>query len=102
MLYPDRALEFAGAARRALKDRLLGNVHAHQRSFVSGTVLIQIMTHSQNDFLGVEDLAGVGRRAMLGTASAFDARKSLQRVQLRDILPCIEAEIFITGELGYV
>ena len=75
-----RALELAAAAGGALERRLLGDVLAEQRRFAAGAELVQVTAQAQDDFLGVEHLARVVGRAVLGAAAALHARVGLQRV----------------------
>src|SRR5262249_23942226 len=98
MLDPDGTLEFAAAARRALERSLFRDMLAEQGSFVTGSELVQVRTKSKNDFLGIEHLAGICRRTVLGAPSAFHAGVRLESVDARDILARIEPEVLVTLE----
>src|SRR5579872_3773647 len=73
MLDAHRTLMLAGAAGGALKRGLLREVLPQQRLLARGSKLIQVSAEAQRDFLGVENLSGVGGGAMLGAAAALDA-----------------------------
>ena len=90
-----RALELARAAGGALEDRFLRVVFAEQRFFGARADVVEIGAHAQDDFLGVEELAGVGGGAVLGASAALDARVGLQADDLGEVLARDEAEVFI-------
>ena len=98
MLDADRALEFARAAGGALERGFLRVVLAEQRLLRVRAEVVQVAAHAQDDFFRVENLAGVGGRAMFGAAAALDAGVGLQRDDLRQVLAGDEAEIFIAGQ----
>ena len=98
VLNADRALEFACAAGGALESSFLRVVFAEQRLIGLGTEVIQVVAKSENDFLGVEQLSGVGSGAMLRAAAALHAGIRLKADQLRKVSASDEAEVFITGE----
>src|SRR5207247_1827283 len=98
MLNPYRALLLTRPAGGALERGLLGNVNGHQRFGSSRAVGIQIIPDTERDLFGIEDLAGVVGRTMLGAAAALDAGVGLQRDELGDVLARIEPEILIVGQ----
>ncbi len=98
VLDADRALELAGAAGGALEDGFLRVVLAEQRLVRSGAEVVEIGAHAEDDFFGVEQLAGVGGGAVLGAAAALDAGVGLQADELREVGAGDEAEVFIAGE----
>jgi len=57
---------------------------------------------AEDHFFGVQDLACVIRRAMLGAAPAFHAGEGLERLDSGNIFPRYQTEILVTGELRYV
>ena len=67
-------------------------------SSVRGPDVVQIRADAENDFLGVEDLAGIGGGAVLGAAAALHAGVGLQADELRQVLAGHEAEVLIAGE----
>src|SRR5271165_242420 len=95
MLDADGTLEFARAAGGALKWRNAGDVFSEQRFFALGTEFVQITPHAERDFLRVQDLSGIGRRAVFGAASALDARIRLERDQFGYVLAGVETEILV-------
>src|SRR5579884_57951 len=95
VLDADRALVFAASAGGALERGLLGNMRPEQWRLARRAVLLQVAAQAQNDLLRVEHLAGVERRAVLGAASAFDARERLQRVDAGHVLARHEPEILV-------
>ena len=97
VLYAHRTLEFAAAARGALEGRLFADVLAQQRRFVAGAEFVEVVAHPQNDLFRVEHLSRVGGRTVLGAAPALHAREGLQRVDARDVLAGVEAEILVAG-----
>src|ERR1022692_2135137 len=97
MLYAHRALELAGAARRALERRLFAQVLAQQRRLARGAELFEVVAHPQNDFLRVEHLPRIGRRTVFGAAPALHARERLQRVDARHVVAGIEAALLVAG-----
>ena len=94
----DRALELTGAAGGALEGGLLRVVFAEQRLCGCGAEIVEVGAQAENDFLGVEDFAGVVGGAMLGAAAAFDAGVGLEADELREIGAGDQAEVFIAGE----
>ena len=96
MLDADWALEFAGSASGALEDGLLRIVFAEQQFFCCGAKFVEVAANSEDDLLWIENLAGVGCGAVLGSASAFDTGVGLQAHQLGQIFAGDEAEVFIT------
>ena len=73
-------------------------IFAEQRLFRLRAELVQVSAHAQGDFLRIQNLARVDRRAVLGAASAFDARIRLQRDDVRQILAGVEPEILVAHE----
>jgi hypothetical protein len=98
VLDADRTLKLAGAAGGALEQSFFGNMHAQERRFGGGPEFLQVAAQAQNNFLGVEHLAGVVGRTMLGTAAALHAGEGLQRVDARDVLAGVESEILVARE----
>ncbi len=60
--------------------------------------VVEVGADAEDDFLGVEKLAGVGGGAVLGAAAAFDAGVGLQADELGKILTGDETEVFIIGQ----
>ena len=63
-----------------------------------GAEVVEVGAQAENDFLGVEQLAGVGGGAVLGAAAALDAGVGLQADELGEVGAGDEAEVFIAGE----
>ena len=78
MLDADRALELACAAGGALEDGFLRVVFAEQRLVGCGAEIVEIAAQAEDDFFGVEQLAGIGGGAVLGAAAALDAGVGLE------------------------
>src|SRR5579863_9798990 len=95
MLNAHRALELACAAGGALEDRFLRVVFAEQRFFRRDSELVLIPAQAKNDLFGVEQLAGVGSRAMLAASAALHAGVGLQADDLSKILAGDQAEVFV-------
>ena len=85
VLDADRALELACAAGGALEDGLLGVVFAEEGLIGGGAEVVEIGADAENDFFGVEELAGVGGGAVLGAAAALDAGVGLETDKLREV-----------------
>ena len=66
-----------------------------KRFFRARADVVQVGPHAQDDFLGVEELSGVGGGAMFGAAPALHARIGLQADDLSKVLPGHQAEVFI-------
>ena len=64
----------------------------------AGPNVIEVAAHAEDDFFGVEHLAGVGGGAVLGAAAALDAGVGLQADELREVRARDKAEVFIAGE----
>ena len=94
----DRALELTSSAGGALKGGFLGVVLAEEELFGRGAVFVEIAANAEDDFFGVEDLAGVVGGAVLGAAATLDAGIGLQADELGQVLAGDEAEVFIAGE----
>ncbi len=100
VLDADGALELACAAGGALEDGLLGVVFAEQGLFGGGAEVVEIGAEAENDFFGVEELAGVGGGAVLGAAAALHAGVGLQADELREVGSGDEAEVFVAGRVA--
>ena len=74
------------------------DVLAEQRLFVARAEFVQIVAQAQDDLFRVEHLSRVVGGAVLGAAAALDAGEGLQRVDPRDILAGVQAEILVAGE----
>ena len=114
MLDADRALELAGAAGGALEGSLHGEEvcggvvrgrvrrgvaeFVEERGFAGRAEGAEVGPHAENDFFGVEDLAGGGSGAMLGAAAAFDATIGFEGDELGDVFAGYEAEIFVSDQ----
>ena len=98
VLNTDRALEFAGAAGGALEERLLRVVLTQQRLVRRGAKVVQIGAEAEDDFLGVEQLAGIGGGAVLGAAAALHAGVGLQAGQPGEVYAGDEAEVLVADE----
>ena len=98
MLDADRALELARAAGRALEDGLLGVVFAEQGLVAGGAEVVEVGADAEDDFFGVEELACVGGRAVLGAAAALYAGVGLEADDLREIGAGDQAEVFVAIE----
>ena len=98
VLDADRALEFACAAGGALEGGFLRVVFAEQRLIGWRAEIVEVVAQAENDFLGVEELAGVGGGAVLGAAAALHAGVGLQADQLGEVGAGDEAEVFIADE----
>ena len=114
MLDADRALELAGAAGGALEGGFHGEVVCggivgrsvagrvaklvQQRRFARRAEGVEVRPHAEDDFLRVEDFAGVGGGAVLGAAAALDAAVGFERDELRDVLAGDEAEVFVADQ----
>ncbi len=100
VLDADRALELAGAAGGALEDGFLGVVFAEQRLLGGRAEVVEVGAQAENDFFGVEQLAGVGGGAVLGAAAALHAGVGLQADQLGEVGAGDQAEVFIARSSG--
>src|SRR5215469_15751886 len=98
MLNADGALKFATAAGSALEHGFFRNVRAQQSGLGGGSFGAQVRAKPEDDLLRVEFLAGIERGAVLGAASALDAGKGLERIDIRDVLAVHQAEVFVARE----
>jgi hypothetical protein len=62
--------------------------------------VVEVAAQAEDDFFGVEQLAGVGGGAVLGAAAALDAGVGLEADELGEVGAGDEAEVFIAGERG--
>src|ERR1019366_2348189 len=98
MLNAHRTLEFAGPARSALENRFHRQMFPQQQLIALRPKFIQVMPRTENDFFGIQNLAGGVGGTMLGAASTLYARVGLQRDDLRHILARVKAEILIAHQ----
>ena len=63
-----------------------------------GAEFVEVAAQAEDDFLGVEFLAGVVGGAVFGAAAALDAGVGLQADELGESVPGDEAEVFIADE----
>ena len=61
---------------------------------------VEVAAQAEDDFFGVELLAGVVGGTMLGAAAAFDAGVGLKAGELGEIFSGDEAEVFVSYEGG--
>src|SRR5262249_6579975 len=95
MLDSHRALVFTRAAGGALERRFLGNMARQQRLGSGLPVIVQLVPYAARVLLGVQSLARIVRRAVLGTAPALDAGVGLQGHKPGNILSRVQSEIFV-------
>ncbi len=98
MFDADGALVFAGPAGGALEIGGHGVVLADNVFARGGTKFVEIAAEAEDDFLRVEFLAGVVRRAVFGAAAALHAGVGLQADELREIGSSNESEVFIANQ----
>jgi hypothetical protein len=98
MLNANRTLELTRAAGGALKWRNEWVVLAKERLRGRGSEFVQVAAQSQDDFLWVERLAGVGCGAVFGATAALYAGVRLQGDEAREVRAGDEAEVFIACE----
>ena len=75
-------------------------VFAEEGLIGCGAEVVEVGADAEDDFFGVEELAGVGGGAVLGAAAALDAGVGLEADELREVRAGDEAEVFVAGERG--
>ena len=94
----DRALVLACAAGGALEVGGDGVVFADDVLFGGRAVFVEVTAEAEDDFFGVEFLAGVVGGAVLCAAAALDAGVGLKAGELGEVFACDKAEIFVADE----
>lgn len=98
MLDADRALELTRAAGGALEGGFLRIEFAEEGLVALGAEFVEVAAQAEDNFLGVEELAGIGCGAMLSAAAALDARVSLEACELGQIGASDKSEVFIADQ----
>ena len=75
---------------------------AEQRRFGEGAFGVEVVPDAEDDFFGVEFLAGAVGGAVLGAAATFNAGEGLERFDLGEVFAGDQAEVFVALEFGDV
>jgi hypothetical protein len=89
---------FARAAGGALEDGILMEVHAEEGLIAFRSEGVEIAADSEDDFLRVEELAGVVGGAVFATAATLDARVGLEGGKAGEVGSLAESEVLVSFE----